>query len=414
VTKWAARSVRPEEIPGMVHEAFRQLKTGRPRPVEIEVPPDILQAKADVQLFEQETYELPSGDPDLLEKAARALGQAQRPLIFAGGGILGGAAWDELQRLAELLEAPVIMTTNARGALSDRHHLAQTGRAAGELGPQSDVVLAVGTRFVVGATAQWLKDKTVIQLDIDPEEVGRNYKPDIGIVGDAKKGLAELTERAQRHNNRRESRKDELMALKQRIAAEAAAVHPQSDFAMAIRAEVPEDGIVFGESTQVGFWSHPYFPVYKPRTYFTSGYQGTLGYGFATALGAQVGNPDKKVVSINGDGGFFYNVQELSTMVQQKIPMVTIVFNDQAYGNVLRIQETRFGGRTIASHLYNPDMLKLADAYGLQGMRAKDPEELRSCLRAALTSNEPTLIEVPVGPMPQVGTVMAQQAQVRG
>ena len=409
VTKWAMRAMRPEDIPAMVHEAFHQLKTGRPRPVEIEVPPDILQATGDVQLFEQERYERSAGNPDLLEKAAKALGQARKPLIFAGGGILGGAAWEELERLAELLEAPVIMTTDARGALSDRHHLAQAGRAANVLGPEADVVLAVGTRFVAGATAQWLsRDNTVIQLDIDPEEVGRNYKPDIGIVGDAKKGLAELAERVERHNIHRPSRKDDLMALKERIAAEAAAVHPQSDFALAIRAEVPDDGIVFGESTQVGFWSHAYFPVYQPRTYFTSGYQGTLGYGFATALGAQVANPDRKVVSINGDGGFFDNVQELSTMVQQKIPMVAIVFNDSAYGNVLRIQEMRFGGRTIASRLHNPDMLKLAEAYGLQGMRAKDPEELRVALRAALAGGEPTLIEVPVGPMPQMQTVMAQ------
>src|SRR3990172_355420 len=278
VTKWAMRAMRPEDIPAMVHEAFHQLKTGRPRPVEIEVPPDVLQATGEVQLFEQERYERSAGDPDLLEKAAKALGQARHPVIFSGGGIISSGAWAELQHLAETLQAPVIMTSNGKGALSDRHDLAQTGRAAATLGPEADVVLAVGTRFVASATASYLADrsKTVIQLDIDPEEVGRNYKPYIGIVGDAKKGLAELAERVQRHSPIRPSRKEELTALKARIAEEAAGVRPQADFALAIRAELPDDGIVFGESTQIGYWSHQYFPVYQPRTYFTSGYQGTL------------------------------------------------------------------------------------------------------------------------------------------
>jgi acetolactate synthase-1/2/3 large subunit len=276
------------------------------------------------------------------------------------------------------------------------------------LAPDADAVLVVGTRFVQGVMQNqpppWLtRDKTVIQMDIDEEELGRNYRPDIGIVADARNGLAELAERVAGHNMSRPSRKDELMALKADIAAEGAKTSPQSDFALAIRAELPDDGIFIQESTQVGYWSGPFFPAYQPRTYFTSGYQGTLGYGFATALGAQVGNPDRKVVSINGDGGFFYNVQELSTMVQQKIPLTAIVFNDNAYGNVKRIQEMRFGGRTIATTLHNPDMMKLAEAYGVEGRRVRTPEELRSTLREVWAGpTRPVLIEVPVGPMPQM------------
>ncbi|HXH22764.1 MAG TPA: thiamine pyrophosphate-dependent enzyme [Dehalococcoidia bacterium] len=407
VTKWQARAMRPEEVPGIVHEAFKQLQTGRPRPVEIEIPPDVLQATGEVRLFEPEFHDRPAGDPDLIERAAQALGRAKNPVIFSGGGIISGAAWEELQRLAELLEAPVIMTNNGKGALSDRHHLAHNARSTPSLAPAADVVLVVGTRFVQGIMQNqpppWLtRDKTVIQMDVDPEEVGRNYKPDIGIVADAKKGLAALAERVGRHNIRRPSRRDELMALKKAIADEARAMSPQADYAWAIRDELPDDGIFIQESTQVGYWSGAFFPAYQPRTYFTSGYQGTLGYGFATALGAQVGNPDRKVVSINGDGGFFYNVQELSTMVQQKIPLTAIVFNDNAYGNVKRIQEMRFGGRTIASDLYNPDMAKLADAYGVDFRRANSPAELRSVLHDVFKDHHPVLIECPVGPMPQM------------
>ncbi len=420
VTKWQGRAMKPGEIPGIVHEAFHQLQTGRPRPVEIEVPPDVLQATGEVTLIEPGFYERPAGDLDLVEKAAEALGKAKSPLIFSGGGIISGGAWEELQRLAETLEAPVVMTNNGKGALSDRHHLAHGPRSVISLGPSADVVLIVGTRFVQGIMNNqppaWLtRDKTVIQIDVDAEEVGRNYRPDIGIVADAKKALAALGERVRRHNVSRPSRRDELTELKRGIAEDAAQAHPQSDFALAIRAELPDDGIFFQESTQVGYWSSAFFPVYQPRTYFTSGYQGTLGYGFATALGGQVGAPDKKVVSINGDGGFFYNVQELSTMVQQNIPLTAIVFNDNAYGNVKRIQEMRFGGRTIASTLHNPDMLKLAEAYGVEGRRVHTPEELRATLREVFRNTHPVLIEVPVGPMPQMqfGQRPPQQAPAR-
>jgi acetolactate synthase-1/2/3 large subunit len=403
VTKWQARAMKPEEIPGIVHESFRQLQTGRPRPVEVEIPPDVLQAMGEVTLFESEAHERPVGNSDLVDKAAEALGKARRPIIFAGGGINLGDASEELRQVAEMLEAPVIMTPNGKGALSDRHHLAHSIRWVKELLPESDVALVVGTRFVHGASAAWENHgRTVIQIDIDPEEIGRNLRPDLGIEGDAKKTLALLAERLRAHNASRASRKEELTALKQTMAAEGAKTSPQADFALAIRAELPDDGIYVQESTQVGYWSAPYFPVYQPRTYLTSGYQGTLGYGFTTALGAQVGRPDKKVVSINGDGGFFYAAPELSTMVQQNIPLTAIVFNDNAYGNVKRIQQMRFNNRTIASDLHNPDMLKLAEAYGLEGRRATTPDELRAALREAFAANQPCLLEVPVGPMPQM------------
>ena len=291
VTKWQARALRPEEIPGIVHEAFFQLQTGRPRPVEIEIPPDVLQSSGDVTLSEPSTGERATGDSDLIQKAAEVLGKAQSPIIFSGGGVLSNGAWEELQRLAEMLEAPVVMTVNGKGALSDRHYLAHTNRSLKDLLPKSDVALVVGTRFVQGSTPAWEKrGQTVIQIDIDDKELGRNYKPDIGIIGDAKKTLAALAEHVTKHNLPRPSRRDELTALKQAIAEEGAKTQPQADFARAIRAELPEDGIFFQESTQVGYWSGNFFPVYNPRTYFTSGYQGTLGYGFATALGDHEGS----------------------------------------------------------------------------------------------------------------------------
>lgn len=404
VTKWAARIDRPEDAPSLVQEAFRQMLSGRQRPVELEMAPDVMGARAEVTLTDAAAADAPSGDPDKLEEAAKALAKSKKPVIFVGGGIFG--ATDELLNLAEMLQAPVVMSSNGKGAISSRHYLAQNMLGGRELWKDADVVLAVGTRFVQPVTMWGLDDDlTIIQMDVDEEEVGRNHTPNIGIVADAKKGLAELAERAARHNGHRESREEELTALRQRLDDLLYEIQPQASFAEAIRAELPDDGIVVSESTQVGYWSSLGFPVYEPRTYLTSGYQGTLGYGFATALGAQAGNMDTRVVSVNGDGGFMYNVQELSTAVLHKIPLTTIVFNDNAFGNVKRIQQESYRGRTIASDLLNPDFVKLADSFGMLGLRANSPEELRGAIKESFNHDGPVLIEVPVGPMPNPGRV---------
>jgi acetolactate synthase-1/2/3 large subunit len=405
VTKWAGRAMTPQEVPGLVHEAFRQMFTGRPRPVEIEVSPDVLQATADVRLLEPFVPNRPGvQDSDLLDRAARALGEAQNPVIFAGGGVIASDASDELRQLAEMLQAPVVMTTNGRGALSDRHYLAHGPLAGSALTPEADVILAVGTRFVQPATMPWgpKEHQTVIHLDIDPTELGRNYQHQIGLEADAKQGLADLLGRVPRFNRSRPSRKEESEALRQRARATLDSIQPQSELAHAIREELPDDGIFVSEMTQVGYWSNQGFPVYEPRTYITPGYQGTLGYGFTTAMGAKIGNPDKKVVSINGDGGFGYQLQELSTLAKFNINQVTVVFNDNAYGNVRRIQQQQFNGQTIASDLLNPDFVKLAEAFGVAGVRANGAKELRLAVREALAGDHPTLIEVPMGEVPSM------------
>lgn len=414
VTKWAQRAMKPEEIPSMVHEAFKQMLNGHIRPVHIEVPPDVLQAKADMELFGMPGIEAVKPDPDQVEKAAEALGKAERPLIYVGGGVLRAEAWKEVQELAEMLEAPVIMSVNGKGVVSSRHHLGHSTLSAPDLTPNSDAVLVVGTRFVQPANSDWGpgKGQTVIQMDIDSEEIGRNHKPDIGIVSDAKLGLTELIERVGKHNRSRESRKEELEALKAQQEDLLFEVQPQASYAQAIREVLPDDGIVVNESTQVGYFSGVGFPVYEPRSFIGSGYQGTLGFGFATALGAQVGNPNKKVVSINGDGGFYYNVQELSTMAKFNINMIAIVFNDGAYGNVKAIQRMRYGGREIASTLENPDFVTLAKAFNIAGRRAETPEQLREALREGFALNEPMLIDYPTAPMPMVRQL--SRGRVRG
>jgi acetolactate synthase-1/2/3 large subunit len=409
VAKHAARATSPEEVPALVHDAFVQLWSGRTRPVEIEVPPDTLFAEGEVRLLPPAGERTrPAGDPDLIEQAAKLLGGAKKPLIWSGGGVLNSAAWDELRTLAELLQAPVVMTNNGKGAVSDRHYLGQNIIAGIELLPDADVILAVGTRFVDPATAKWkiAPGRTVIQIDIDPEEIGRNYRPAVGIVADAKAGLAALSERVGAYSGRRVSREDELSALKAGVRARMDEIAPQVHFGLAIRNALPDEGIYVTEMTQVGYWSNFAYPVYRPRTFVTAGYQGTLGYGFPTSLGVKVGNPGTPVVSINGDGGFGFALAELSTMVRHGIGAIAVVFNDGAYGNVRRIQQIQFNGRTIASDLHNPDFVKLAESFGVAGRRVETGPALQTAVEEAIKAEEPTLIEVPVGQMPNPWSIL--------
>ena len=326
------------------------------------------------------------------------LGQAARPLIMIGSG--AEDARNELLALAEALQAPVVSVTSGRGVVSDRHYLGLHGPGGHRLWAEADVVLAVGTRLQRPLTAWGVDDRlTLIRIDIDPEEVSRIHAPALGIVADARVALAALVEALPAYNRKRVSREAELSALKEEFDEGFAQVQPQYDYVRAVRDALPEDGLFVDEMTQVGYAARYAFAVYHPRSFITSSYQGTLGYGFAAALGVKVAHPDKAVVSVNGDGGFMYNVQELASAVLHEINLVAVVFNDNAYGNVLRMQKQLYGGRVIGSRLHNPDFVRLAESFGAVGVRAESPAALRRALADAFTRPRPTLIEVPVGEM---------------
>jgi acetolactate synthase I/II/III large subunit len=176
-------------------------------------------------------------------------------------------------------------------------------------------------------------------------------------------------------------------------------LQPQAAFGRVIREALPNDGIVIDGMNQVGYWSRIGFPVYQPRTFISPGYQGTLGFELPTGLGAKVAAPERPVIVIAGDGGFMFNVGELATAVQHNLNVITIVFNDNAFGNVLRTQDEEYGGRRIASQLHNPDFVRLAESFGARGLRAEGPDQLGSCIQAALEEDRPSVIEVPVGSM---------------
>jgi acetolactate synthase-1/2/3 large subunit len=253
----------------------------------------------------------------------------------------------------------------------------------------------------------------VIRVDTDSDEVARQRKPKVALIGDAAPVLRRLIEELPRFNAARASRREEMEGRQAKMRARLGKLGPQLAFLEAIRAELPEDGIYVDEVTQIGFAARLALPVYKPRTFLSPGYQDNLGWGYATALGAQHARPDVPVVSINGDGGFMYTANELATAVRHRIPLVAIVFADGAFGNVRRIQEEQFGNRLIACDLTNPDFVKFAESFGAAGRRAHGPNELRRALHEAIARREPTLIEVPVGPMPSPWEFI-QMPPVRG
>ena len=400
LTKWAACVTDPAQMPATVAEAFRQLATGRVRPVGIEVPLDVLPAEADLTLPEPTPPEpAPAPDESLIEAAAERLGRAENPIIFVGGGIFGAEA--ELAALAEALQAPVVMSYSALGALDCRHPLALTYTGGHRAVAEADVILAVATR-IQRPLMGWkmAEGRCLIRVDIDDEEIGRIREPEIAITADAGAALAAIGARIAGHNRERADRSGELARLRAEVDTDFAAFEPQMSYIKAIRAALPEDGIFVEELTQVGYLTRFAFPVYAPRTYITTGYQGTLGFGFATALGVKVARPEAPVLVISGDGGFLYNAQELATAVQHHIPVVAVVFRDDAYGNVKRAQIESYGGKVVGTELTNPDFAQLAETFGAYGLHAETPDELVGAIGRGFASGRPTVIQVPIGAVP--------------
>lgn len=395
LTKWAERIEHPAQAPTLVAEAFRQLTSGRPRPVALEMPWDVFTATAPVTLAAPTPPMQVEADPELLEKAARLLRDARNPMIMVGSG--AQHAHVEVLELAELLQAPVVSWRGGRGIVADDHPLGFTCAAGFERWAETDVLVGIGSRLEL----QWFRwpnpprNLKIINIDIDPAQVPRT-RPTVAVTGDAKAATRGLTQALMREGTRQPSRHEEFEAIKAATLARARKVQPHMAYLEAIRRVLPRDGFFVEEICQAGFTSYFGFPVYTPRSFVTCGHQGTLGFGYSTSLGVKVGNPDKAVVSISGDGGFMFGVQELATAVQHGIGVVAVVFDNRAFGNVRRDQQQRFGGRVIGADLVNPDFVKLAESFGMAGHRVDSPQALQARLERALGDDAPALIAVEV------------------
>jgi acetolactate synthase-1/2/3 large subunit len=400
LTKHAARITGPHAASALVANALCLALSGRKRPVALECAIDVWQQAGPAPIFPPIPPVVPPVDPEAIEHVARLLGAAKKPLIVVGGGATD--AGPEVQLLAEMLEAPVASYRRGRGVIPTSHRLAVTYPVARRLWAEADLVFGIGTRLYQ-QQSQWGTDPAlqILRLDIDPEEPGRYQEPAGAIVADAAAGLRALIDRLPAYNAVRPSREDELAGHRAWLAERLTRLEPQMGFLRAMRAALPDDGILVDEVTQLGFAARMAFPVERPRRFF-SGYQDNLGYGFGTALGVKAACPEKAVLSIAGDGGFAYQAMELATAKRHDLAVVVVVFDDGAFGNVRRIQQHAWDGHLIGWDLANPDFYRFAESFGVAAYRAATTDELEARLREAFALNAPALVHVPVGEMPNI------------
>ena len=402
LTKQAQRITDGNNARNILDKAFADLQSGRPRPVGIEVPVNVWKLPVPPLSSSpaREKTSPPQIDKEKIAQTVQILTSARRPLIVVGSGVQN--CGEDLTHLAETLSAPVMAFRSGHGVISDEHPLSIGTPVGHDLWRSTDAVIGIGTRLQT-QQMQWGVDDEmhIIHIDIDSEEIARINQPTVGINADAADVLPLLLDAL---NDKAPPRADWL----EHIAGTKARfdtiyrdkLGPQLAWLDAIRAELPREGIFVDELTQVGYVSRFAFPCYLPRTFLSTGYQGTLGWGFATALGAAHARRDVPVVSVSGDGGALFTITELATAVRHQIPLTSIIFNDNAFGNVRRFQIENYNNRPIASDLTSPDFAKLAESFGARGLRAKTPEELRQQLKHAIKSEGPTVIEVPVGDFP--------------
>jgi acetolactate synthase-1/2/3 large subunit len=398
---FSARICAPADAPGLIAAAIRAMQMGRPGPAAIECAIDAWGRSAPMPaITPPEPVPQKPIDEDAIDEAAKRLGGATRILIVVGGGAQDAAV--EVTELSAELQAPVLAFRRGRGVLDSRNPFSVTMPLGRELWSEADVVLGIGTRLFFGFQQWGIDDHlAVIRVDADPEEPERFSRPAVALIGDAKPILRRLIEALAAHNPARPSRREEMLERQSKMRQRLQKLKPQIEFLDVIRAELGEDGIFVDEVTQIGFAARLVYPVYKPRTFISPGYQDALGWGFATALGVQDARRGIPVLSISGDGGFLFTASEIATAMHHRIPLVCVVFSDGAFGNVRRTQEEQFGNRLIACNLTNPDFVRFAESFGAAAERAPDPAQLRAALnRAFKRRDQPTLIEVPIGPLP--------------
>ena len=400
LTKSSYRITGPEDAFQCVTAAFSDLNSGRPRPVGLEIAANLWTQEISGSL----TSPLPAIDPvpdaSSIETAAALIKAAKAPMIIVGGGGQGDA--DLISSLATRIGAPVLAFRTGHGIIpSESDH--SIGMPVGHsLWKQVDLVIGLGTRLQSQVMA-WGHDEDmkIIHIDIDKAQLGRSAPADVAIHAKLENTIPSLLTALGKTNF---DRKDWMTAVAETKRARQqeyeAKLAPQLAWLRAIRDALPVDGIFVDELTQTGYVSRFAFPSSGPRRFISTGYQGTLGYGFATALGVAHARRDVPVVAISGDGGALFTITELATAVHHNIPLTTVIFNDNAFGNVRRLQMDNYDSRFIASDLSSPDFVRLANSFGAQGLRATTPSELRHALETGFAHNGPTVIEVPVGDLP--------------
>ncbi|KJE27684.1 hypothetical protein LG52_967 [Geobacillus kaustophilus] len=425
--KRAWRVDRPDLFPEILEKAFQLAENGRPGPVLVSVPMDIFSKEVDVALFEKQkrhtkTLHKPSIDDETAKRIIEKLMQAERPLVYVGGGIMLADAAEELKTFVEHFDLPVAHTLMGKGALPDDHPLTlgMSGfwgtKFVNDMCRNADVILALGTRFSEADCSSWEPEYTfnipetkLIHIDIDPNEIGRNYPTELGIVADVKQALTVLNRVAKQTVP--QGRTDE--ALKERIAnykeefRRQNAPHIQDDsypmrperILHEVREVLPKDAII---TTDVGWNKNgvgQQFPAYGAGTILTPGGYATMGFGAPAALGAKIACPDRVVVSLVGDGGFGQNPAVLATAAEENIAVVWVIMNNYAFGTIAGLEKAHFGtthGTVFQKDgkPYSPDYAAIAQAYGVEGVKIRSAEEFKPALERAIQANKPFVIDV--------------------
>jgi thiamine pyrophosphate-dependent acetolactate synthase large subunit-like protein len=407
VTRWAEAVTDAKAIPRDLQGAFDLFGSGRQGPIAISIPNDLLAAKVDATLAPAGRSRRPPCDVHEIAEAARLLRGARKPLLVAGGGVVAAGAEAELGRVARRLGAPVITSVMGRGVIPETDPLWQgvmaNKRATEEVFRAADVVFAAGCRFTHRSTQGLLLNlsfgpgQTLIQLDLDPMVLGRLYKPQLGIVGDARHGLGRLADALGAGSPAVDWDHAWLAGL--RTAANERYTPAVADFIRVLRERVAPDGIVVCDQTNVNYWMEWRYPVLAPRTFLYPIGSATLGYAVPAAIGAKIAQPDRQVVAVVGDGGFCFSVNELLTAVKYNLGIVFLVLNDNRYGAIKYLQDRLFG-RTGETELANPDFPALARACGAAAERVPSIDELGDALTLAFARRKPTLLELPLAVEP--------------
>lgn len=404
ITKWRKSIMRPHEAPSAVSEAFKLMRSGRPRPTFIEMPPEGMVEREIVELLESQPGAAEAADQAEIDAALEALSTARRALMFVGGGIARSDAFDEVAELAELTGMPVVNSSGGKGVIPHSHPNS-VGSWVGAAGPikdmidGADVILAVGTRFTPRNPAG--TGAKVVHVDPDEAILNRPHPDKVRVRGDAKATLRALIDGLNDSGSDPSLIGQDFDAEAIAAAAESDRVEdPQNLWLSALKEVWPADAVGIWGMTQLGYYSRQHFETDLRMSYVDSGYMGTLGYAYPTSLGAKAGVPDRPVICIVGDGGFGYASGEVSTAVRYGLNVVAVVFNDGAYGNVARDLDMDFGG-TYETEFANPDFADLARSYGAAGFKADSPETLKVAIGEALSQDAPSVIDVRVDRVPR-------------
>ena len=410
VTKWQRLASRPREVPDAVFEAFRQMRSGRPRPVLIEMPPDAAVEREEVELRNPARISRIVPSPEGLKEAAQVISRSSMPLIYAGGGVARSDAEQALVKLVEATNIPVVTSSGGKGVISDSHPLSygscfsprgerQEMNQLYEVMQSADVVIGIGARFSLGNPAG--EASTLININIDDSELTRHQANTIPLHGDARATIeALLPHLIEAGAGKRPSPVEAVSAARKLIAYyDIRLKEPQYAVMEAMQRGIPDDAFVAWDVTQLGWYARTHYQVNHSKTYIDSGYSFNLGYAFPTALGVKVARPDRPVICVAGDGGFMFTSSELSTALRYGIDVVTVVFRNDSYGNIASDLNESFGG-AYGTDLHNPDFVKFAESFGAVGMRADDPMELEKLIPLALERRSPVIIDVPLREMP--------------